>query len=114
MKAETPIPQNLLPLTPAVFHILLALAGQGFRRRSPPCGRWRFIHSGVFNPKVTLMDAGRYDPVRYGKGSLWDTLVLLQEAKPQVFFIPKDWSQLYIELKVPSSTRLAGSAGHPH
>jgi DNA-binding PadR family transcriptional regulator len=25
MKAETPIPQNLLPLTPAVFNILLAL-----------------------------------------------------------------------------------------
>jgi hypothetical protein len=77
-------------------------------------GRWLFIYRGLFKSKVALMDAGHYDPIRYEKGSLWDTLVLLQEAKPQVFFIPKDWSQLYIELKVPSSTRLASSAGHPH
>jgi hypothetical protein len=76
--------------------------------------RWLFIHRGLFKPKAVLMDEGRYDPLRFDQGSMWDSLVFLQEGKPQVFFVPKDWSRPFKELKTPSSTRLAGRTGQSH
>jgi hypothetical protein len=76
--------------------------------------RWLFVHRGLFKSKAILMDEGPDDPVRIDKGAIWDSLAFLQEGKPQVFFVPKDWSRLFPDSKTPPSTRLADSAGHTH
>ena len=76
--------------------------------------RWLFVHRGLFKSKAILMDEGPEEPVRIDRGALWDSLVFLQEGKPQVFFVPKDWSRLFPDSKTPPSTRLADTAGHTH
>jgi hypothetical protein len=75
---------------------------------------WVFLHRGLFKSKAILLDKGIYDPVRLDRGSLWDSLVFLQKNKPQVFFLPKNWSRLFTDLQFPPSTRLADTTGHTH
>jgi len=60
------------------------------------------------------MDEGRFAPARFDKGSILDSLVFLLENKPQEFFVPKDWSRLFTELKTPPTTRLVGSTWQPY
>jgi hypothetical protein len=77
-------------------------------------GRWIFLYRGLFRPKSALMDEGRYDPVRLDRGTLWDSLVFLRAAKPQVFFLPKDWLRFFSDLKFSPPTHLADPAGPSH
>jgi hypothetical protein len=54
--------------------------------------RWLFVHRGLFKSKTILMDEGADNPVRIDRGALWDSLVFLRKGKPQLFYVPKDWS----------------------
>ncbi len=58
-------------------------------------GRWHFLHRGLFKTKTIAMDEAGLDPLRVGKGLLWDSLVFLQGGKAQVFFLPKDWARTF-------------------
>jgi len=57
--------------------------------------RWHFIHRGVFRTKAIPMDESGIDPLRVGKGLIWDSLVFLRDGKAQVFFLPKDWARTF-------------------
>lgn len=76
--------------------------------------RWLFIHRGLFKAKAILMDEGSEDPVRIDRGVLWDSLVFLQEGKPQLFYLPKDWSFQFSDSKAFPSTRPVDPAGPTH
>lgn len=64
MAVSDPDPQSLLPLTPAVFHILLALSG-GDR------------HGYAIAQEITDATAGR---IRMGPGTLYGTLTRMLAA----------------------------------
>ena len=57
--------------------------------------QWHFIHRGLFKTKTIPMDPSGIDPLRVGKGLIWDSLVFLRDGKAQVFFLPKDWSRSF-------------------
>jgi hypothetical protein len=57
--------------------------------------RWHFIHRGLFKTKSIAMDESGIDPLRVGKGLIWDSLVFLRDGKAQVFFLPKDWARTF-------------------
>ncbi len=57
--------------------------------------RWHFIHRGLFKTKAIAMDESSIDPLRVGKGLIWDSLVFLRDGKAQVFFLPKDWARSF-------------------
>ncbi len=65
MAATPPDPEELLPLTPAVFHVLLALAG-GER------------HGYAIMQEVTASTQGR---IKMGPGTLYGTVKRLLEAR---------------------------------
>lgn len=65
MSTTTPNPEELLPLTPAVFHILLALADQE-------------RHGYAIMSEVTATTEGQ---IKLGPGTLYGTIKRLLEAR---------------------------------
>jgi len=65
-------------------------------------GRWLFIHRSWFRTRTLVLDEGSPDPIRLLRGSIWDTLVVAREGKPQVFLVTKDWSRWTLETGSPS------------